>query len=165
REPDSLAVHVGAGVLEQAERVGQPAELEADLLEDRVGVVLDEREAFLAEDLERLERPCEERQPLDRGMGPRGRPAGVAAAPAPGRALGRGGYRRSSCTPGASDAPGATGASGVPWVPRTGRRRRPARSRAPGAPEPASGRTGRATTSARCGVGAPRGGRAIRGPK
>ena len=42
READALALDVGAGVVEQAQRVGVAAELETDLLEDRVGVVLDE---------------------------------------------------------------------------------------------------------------------------
>ena len=37
----------------QSERVGIAAELDADLLEDRVGVPLDERQALLVEDLER----------------------------------------------------------------------------------------------------------------
>ena len=61
READPLAVDVGAGLAEEAQRVGVAAELDADLLEDRVGVVLDEREALLAEDLERRQRAGQER--------------------------------------------------------------------------------------------------------
>ena len=85
READALAVDVGAGVAEQAERVGVAAELDADLLEDRVGVVLDEREALLAEDLERGELPGQERDVLgmarepERPGGRRGRRSAAAA--------------------------------------------------------------------------------------
>ena len=53
READALAVDVGAGVGEELERVGVVAEVDPDLLEDRVGVVLDQREALLGQDLER----------------------------------------------------------------------------------------------------------------
>ena len=42
READALALDVGAGIAEEAERVGVAAELQADLLEDRVGVLLDQ---------------------------------------------------------------------------------------------------------------------------
>ena len=69
---------------EQPERVGVAAELDADLLEDRVGVVLDDREALLAEDLERREGPGQERHPLDLGAEPGGAPA-VASTGAAGR--------------------------------------------------------------------------------
>ena len=43
REPDPLPVDGRAGLAQDPEGVGIAAELEADLLEDRVGVVLDER--------------------------------------------------------------------------------------------------------------------------
>ena len=89
REPDPLALDVGAGVAEQAERVGVAAELEPDLLEDRVGVLLDDREALLVEDLERLERPGQERHALDVGPEPGGRPAGAAAGSLAGTLVGR----------------------------------------------------------------------------
>ena len=55
READSLAVHGRARLAQQAQRVRIAAEVQADLLEDRVRVVLDEREALLVEDLERGE--------------------------------------------------------------------------------------------------------------
>ena len=84
READPLAVDVGAGVAQQAEGVGVAAELEADLLEDRVGVVLDEREALLVEDLERGELPGQERDVLGVG-GEAGRLAGGSAAAPPAR--------------------------------------------------------------------------------
>ena len=70
READPLALDIGTGVAEQAEGVGVAAELEADLLEDRVRVVLDEREALLVEHLERGELPGQERDVL--GVGQRG---------------------------------------------------------------------------------------------
>ena len=75
READALALDVGTGILEQAQRLGVAPELEPDLLEDRVGVVLDQREPFLVEDLERLERARQERHALDVGRGARGEPA------------------------------------------------------------------------------------------
>ena len=80
READPLAVDVGARLPQQPERVRVAAEVDADLLEDRVGVLLDQREALLAEDLERRERARQEGRPLGVGLqsrgagGPRGRP-------------------------------------------------------------------------------------------
>ena len=65
-----VAVDVGAGVAEDPERLGVAAELDADLLEDRVGVVLDERQALLAEDLERGELAGQERDVLGVGREP-----------------------------------------------------------------------------------------------
>ncbi len=61
READPLAVDVGAARLQRRERVGVAAEVDADLLENRVGVPLEEREAFLVEHLVRGEGPGQER--------------------------------------------------------------------------------------------------------
>ena len=52
READALALDVGAGVAEESEGYLVAAELEADLLEDRVRVVLEGREALLGEGTE-----------------------------------------------------------------------------------------------------------------
>src|SRR3954462_12366046 len=49
REPDALAVDIAAGVGQQPVRVRRLTELDADRLEDRVGVLLDRRETFLGE--------------------------------------------------------------------------------------------------------------------
>ena len=62
----------------QPKRLGVAAELDADLLEDRVGVLLDERQALLAEDLERRELAGQERDVL--GVG--GQPERLARRPA-----------------------------------------------------------------------------------
>ena len=61
---------------EELERVGGVAEVDPDLLEDRVGVLLERREALLGEDLERRQRPREERHALDvrRAAAPPGAP-------------------------------------------------------------------------------------------
>ena len=80
RKPDALALDVRAGVLEQADRHGIAAELEAHFLEDRVGVVLERREPLFVEDLERLELPGEERHPLDLAAETRGLTTGPTAA-------------------------------------------------------------------------------------
>ena len=47
----ALALDVGAGVLPQRQRLGIVAEIDADLLEHRVGIGLDQRQAFLVEHL------------------------------------------------------------------------------------------------------------------
>ena len=47
----ALALHVGAGVLPQLQRLGVVAEDDADLFQHRVGVLLDEGEALLVEHL------------------------------------------------------------------------------------------------------------------
>ena len=71
---------------EQLERVGRLAEVDADLLEDRVGVVLDRLEALLGQDLDRRQRAGDEGDPLgDRGeaggaRGPPGRRCDAGAA-------------------------------------------------------------------------------------
>src|SRR4029450_6379046 len=70
READADTLDVGTGVAQPAQRVLVAAELESDLLEDRVGVLLDRREALLVEDLERGELPGQERGPLRVGGEP-----------------------------------------------------------------------------------------------
>ena len=65
READALAVDVRPGVAEEHERIGCVAEIDAHLREDRVGVLLEDREALLAENLERGERAREERHAFD----------------------------------------------------------------------------------------------------
>src|SRR5207244_1709282 len=82
REPDAYAVDVRPSVGQKTECLDVAAELDADLFEDRVGVVLDQREPFLAEDLERRELPGQERDMLGMAREPQRlacRPA--AAAP------------------------------------------------------------------------------------
>ena len=120
READPLAVDVGAGVAQQRERLGVAAELEADLLEDRVGVVLDERQALLAEDLERRERAGQERDVLGVGRQPE-RLAGGPAAAAPPRAVSS--ISRPPCVPTATAPAPSSLVAGV----GAGRRRSPAR--------------------------------------
>ena len=67
READALAVDLRARAAEELERVGRVAEVDPDLLEDRVGVLLEQRQALVGENLERRERACEERHALDDG--------------------------------------------------------------------------------------------------
>src|SRR4029079_15127222 len=62
REPDELALDARAVVLEQRAGLRVTAEDDPDLLEDRVGVLLEEAGALLVEDLERLEGVCQERR-------------------------------------------------------------------------------------------------------
>ena len=49
READALAVDVRPGVAEERERIGCVAEVDAHLREDRLGVLLEDREALLGE--------------------------------------------------------------------------------------------------------------------
>src|SRR6185369_3134377 len=145
REPDPFALDVGAGVAEEMQGVAVAAELEADLLEDRVGVLLDDREALVVQDLERSQRPGQERFASDMGPGPGGLPAGASAGSLAGRFLD--GHRSSF----AADT--------------TARRRRPPPSgRPPPPPGPAS-RCGRSVTVARWVDGAVRWGKAIASTK
>jgi hypothetical protein len=51
-EADPLALHLGARVLEEGQRLRVVAELHADLLEDGIGVPLDDLAAFVAQDVE-----------------------------------------------------------------------------------------------------------------
>src|SRR5207342_3494916 len=118
-------------------------ELEADLLEDRVGVVLDEREAVLAEDLERGEGAGQERDVLGVRREPGGLSRGPAAAAAPRVVV----HHSSSVRPTAS----------------TRRRRRSPRPAE--APSPVAGRAGRATTADRLVYAAVRCGKAIASTK
>ena len=48
---DALALHIGAGILPQRQRLGVVAELDADLLQHRVGIGFDERKPFFVEHL------------------------------------------------------------------------------------------------------------------
>ena len=52
-EADARALHVGAGSAEDLDRLGEVDDLDADLLEQRVGVVLDRLEALGGDDLDR----------------------------------------------------------------------------------------------------------------
>ena len=56
REPHALALDVGARVAKARQRGGIIAEVDADLLQQRLGVALDDREPFLAQDLGRGDR-------------------------------------------------------------------------------------------------------------
>ena len=47
----ALALDVGAGLLPQLQRLGVVAKDDADLFEHRVGVLLDQRQAFLVQHL------------------------------------------------------------------------------------------------------------------
>ena len=131
---------------QEPQRVGVAAELEADLLEDRVGVALDDREALLAEDLERGHRPGQERLALDHGMEAR-RAAGVATA---GAVAGSGVGHRSSL---AAAAAVAVRVGAVVALPCLCRRLSPSAGR------------GSSTTVDRCGNGAVRCGNAIASTK
>ena len=51
REAHALALELGAGVLPDLERLRVLAELDADFLENSVGVALDDLQAFLVQDL------------------------------------------------------------------------------------------------------------------
>ncbi len=65
--------------------VGGVAEVDPDLLQDRVGVLLDDLEPFLGEHLERRERPGDVRDAIGRGGGPRGLATGAASGSPPRR--------------------------------------------------------------------------------
>ena len=134
REPDALAVDVGAGLAQQSEGLGVAAEVEADLLEDRVGVLLDERQALLAEDLERRELAGQERDVLGVGGEPDRLAGGSTAAPP---ALGVSSISRPP------SSPAATGRASSPLVAARRARHRAGPGAALGAgprPAPGSGR-------------------------
>ena len=80
-EPHALAVDIASGVLKQLERVGRLAEVDADLLEDRLGVVLDRRQALLAQQLPRFQLPRDEGHPF----GDRGEASGRPSLPSAGQ--------------------------------------------------------------------------------
>jgi len=67
----AVAVDVRAGVPEHFQRRGIAAEVDPDLLEDRVRVLLERREALFVQNLVRLQLAGEERQALglERGSG------------------------------------------------------------------------------------------------
>jgi hypothetical protein len=58
-EMHAAALHVGAGGLPHRERLGVVAELDADFLQHRVGIGLDEGKAFLVEHLIDLDAPAD----------------------------------------------------------------------------------------------------------
>ena len=62
READPLAVDVGAGAAEDLGRLGEVDDLDADLLEERVGVGLDLLETADPDDFDRRQLPRQERQ-------------------------------------------------------------------------------------------------------
>src|SRR3546814_4770582 len=64
REAHALAVHVGAGLLEQRQRFGILAELDADLGPHRLRIALDQVEPLLREQLVGRNLPLEDRKSL-----------------------------------------------------------------------------------------------------
>jgi hypothetical protein len=79
----ALALDIGAGVLPALQRRGVLREGDADLLEHGLGVLLDDRERLLVEDVEDGQVPRQHSRRLDpmrRALRP---PRGPAAAPAP----------------------------------------------------------------------------------
>ena len=147
READPLAVDVGAGLAQQAQGVRVAAEVDADLLEDRVGVVLDEREPLLREDLEGGHRARQERRVDRRVVGSCGLSGRSAAGASAARLVG---HRSSSVAIVTASPPRGlvVRSSSVARL----RRRRPERPFVAAG----SGATGigRSTTRARFGVGA-----------
>ena len=135
-----VPVDVGAGVAEALDRRRVVADLDADLLEDRVGVVLEDLEPFVGHQLVRLHRPREERL-VRRGV--RGAQRLAAATPAAAAArlgslrFGSGAHASTSCR----------------------RRRRPRPP--PSDRSDRSSRSGSATSCPRCGLGAVACGNAI----
>ena len=87
---DALALDVAARVLETLQRAGIIAKFDPDLLQQRVGVVLDQREALLAEYLGRRDRAGYVGDRREAALRAR-RPARLAAPPRLGRGeIGRG---------------------------------------------------------------------------
>jgi hypothetical protein len=58
-ETHPFAIHVRTGIAQQLERLGITAELHADVLQDGIGIVLDELEAFLAQQTKSIEVPLD----------------------------------------------------------------------------------------------------------
>src|SRR5262249_16210798 len=72
REAHALAVDVRSRVAQELEGVRRIAKIDADLLEDRVGILLDQGEPLLREDFERRQRAGEERDAFDDRVQPGG---------------------------------------------------------------------------------------------
>jgi len=85
-EADAHPVDVGPRRLEQPKRLVVAAKLDADLLEDRLGVGLDADQPLLAEDLVVRDRPGDERRPLSLDLAPP-QPAPFPPATLPARRL------------------------------------------------------------------------------
>jgi hypothetical protein len=81
REPDQLAVDLSAAIAQCLQRVRVATEHDPDLFEDRVGVVLDERQTLLAEDLEWRQRARQERRALEVALEPGSAACIPSAAP------------------------------------------------------------------------------------
>jgi hypothetical protein len=84
-EADALALDIGACAAEQLERLWIAAELHADFLQDRIGIALDELQAFFAEQAEQAEGTVDIGQA--RGPRPLPRDARGVTAPLPAPAL------------------------------------------------------------------------------
>ena len=65
REAHPLTVDIGAGILEELERFGILAEIDPDLLEDRLRVLLDQSQPLIAEEVDRGNVACDVTQVLD----------------------------------------------------------------------------------------------------
>jgi hypothetical protein len=79
RKAHPLALDVAAGVAKESKRPGKVAELDADLLQQRVGVAFDRLEAFFAQHIRERDLAGDVRDRRMRAMGARG-PARLAAA-------------------------------------------------------------------------------------
>src|SRR6185295_4157255 len=79
REMDARAPHIGAGLFPQFEALVVAMEFDADLLENSVGIVLDDLQPLLAQYLDHRRLAADERQLLDLGAAA-GRPARLGAA-------------------------------------------------------------------------------------
>ena len=84
-EADALALDIGPRRAQQLQRLGIAAELHADLLQDRIGITLDELQAFFAEQAEQAEGTVDIGQA--RGPRPLPRDARGVTAPLPAPAL------------------------------------------------------------------------------
>ena len=83
RKAHPLAVDVGAGTPEQVQRLGVLAEIDPDLLEDRLRVLLQQSEPLLAQQVDRGNVARDVAQMLDLAAGPLRAPGGASAAAAP----------------------------------------------------------------------------------
>ena len=79
RKAHPLALDVAAGVAKESKRPGKVAELDADLLQQRLGVAFDRLEAFFAQNFRERDVARDVRDGRMRAMGARG-PARLAAA-------------------------------------------------------------------------------------